>query len=357
MPIHQDKEKERVITLKKILVLLALMIATFSCVKDTDPKLPTEQPPIFGRSPYLLSAVDVADLLQTPNPPLLIETSKPESFAKGHLPGAINIWRPDYADNDNYSFGGMKASREKIARLLGNMGAKKEELIIVYCTKGSVDAARFQWILRNYGHDQVALMDGGKAAWFHAGFPLVEEASKIRVPSNYDFPSPEQENYCTTLKEVLAAITDTNTIIVDTREDYEYLGTPHLSNGQIARYKAGASTRGAIPGARHLNWSESVDLHSDHTFKSLADLNHNFRRQGIVPHKNIIVYCQSGVRSAHTTFVLKHLLGYPNVKNYDGSWIEWSYVHAADTMGTIEQHTSQEEAEIIYRKLADQLKE
>jgi thiosulfate/3-mercaptopyruvate sulfurtransferase len=156
---------------------------------------------------------------------------------------------------------------------------------------------------------------------------------------------------------VIASTIDTPTIIVDSREDYEFLGTPHLSKGQITRYKAGAFTRGAIPGARHLNWSESVDLHADHTFKSLADLNHNFRKQGIVPHKNIIVYCQSGVRSAHTTFVLKHLLGYPNVKNYDGSWIEWSYVHASGKVGTIEHHTSQEEAEIIYRKLADKLQE
>ena len=342
-------------TLKNTLMLLLLLLIFIGCIKDGGQQVPNKPSDVFVSSPYLLSVEDVAALLQTSSPPLLIETSKAEKFAQGHLPGATNVWRPDYTDEENYPFGGIRASREKMTRLMGSLGAENDKLIIVYCTKGSVDAARLQWILRNYGHDRVVLMDGGKAAWQHAGYPLVKAVSTTREPTDYHFAAPEQEDYYASLEEVLAATTDTNTIIVDTREDYEYLGIPRLSKNQVVRYKAGAFTHGAIPGARHLNWSESVDLHSDHTFKSLADLNHNFLRQGITPDKNIIIYCQSGVRSALTTFVLKHLLGYPNVKNYDGSWIEWSYFHASDTLGRIQHHTSQEETEMIYRDLTNKL--
>jgi len=343
------------VTLKNTVVLLAFLLTTVSCVKDTSHKSPGEQPVAVVSSPYLLSVEDVVALLQNPSPPLLIETSKAENFAQGHLPGATNLWRQDYGDDENYPFGGMRASREKMARLLGSLGAKNEDLIVVYCTKGSVDAARLQWILRSYGHDRVAIMNGGKAAWQHAGHPLIEEVSAKRVPTDYHFSGPEQEGDYASLEEVVAAISDTNTIIVDTREDYEHLGIPHLSNNKVVRYKAGAFAPGAIPGARHLNWSESVDLHSDHTFKSLAALNHNFLREGITSDKKIIVYCQSGVRSAHTTFVLSQLLGYPNVKNFDGSWIEWSYTYAADTSGKIQHLTSLEQTEAIYGDLVDSL--
>lgn len=338
-------------SLKNIVVFLALLLTTFSCIKDTGHKGPGEQPVAIASSPYLLSVEEVAALLESPSPPLLIETSVAEIFSTGHIPGAINVWRPDYADDENYPFGGMRASREKMAQLLGHLGAKKEALIVVYCTKGSVDAARLQWILRSYGHDRVVIMDGGKAAWQHAGYPLVKAVSTNRVPTDYHFPGPEREDCFASLEEVVAAIRDTNIIIVDAREDYEHLGIPHLSNGRVVRHKAGAFAPGAIPGARHLNWSEAVDLHADHTFKSLADIKHNFLRQGITPDRKIIVYCHSGVRSAHTTFVLRQLLGFPNVKNYDGSWIEWSYVFASDTTGQLQHHTSPDEVEMIYHDL------
>ncbi len=338
-------------TLKNTLVLLAFLLVSIGCKKGADQQLTDDQPAVFGSSPYLLSATEVATLLKRSPPPLLIEASKAENFAEGHLPGAINLWRPDYADHDNYPYGGMRATRKKMEQLMGDLGAENDKLIIIYCTKGSVDAARLQWILRSYGHDWVAIMDGGKAAWQHSGYPLVKSIDTNRVPTDYHFPGPRQDTFCASLEEVLAATTDTNTIIIDAREDYEYLGIPHLSNNQVVHYKPGAFAPGAIPGARHLNWSESVDLHSDHTFKSLADLNHNFLREGITSNKKIIVYCHSGVRSAHTTFVLSQLLEYPNVKNYDGSWIEWSYVYASDTSGKLQHLTSSVETELIYRDM------
>lgn len=338
-------------TIRYIPFFLALILLVGGCRENASSPASAEVVAVYGHSQYLLSVEEVAALLDSPTPPLLLEISKAPNFAEEHLPGAINLWRPDYEDDVNYPFGGMEASRKKMASLLSGLGAKPGELIVVYCTKGSADAARLLWILRGYGHERVGIMNGGKAGWQHAGYPLTREATAFRPRTNYTFAGPEVENYSASIDEVLAAIGDTNTVIVDCREDYEYLGAPYLAGNSVVRFKKGAFAAGAIPGARHLNWSEAVDLHSDHTFKSLDDLNHNFLRKGISPDKQIIVYCQSGVRSAHTAFVLKELLGYPNVKNYDGSWIEWSYFYGKDTSGKIQHHTSPEKTEIIYREL------
>ena len=101
--------------------------------------------------------------------------------------------------------------------------------------------------------------------------------------------------------------------------------------------------RGCIPGAVHLNWSELSDLDGDHRIKCIKDLEYNLERKGITRDKEIIVYCQSGSRSSHTAFVLSKILDYPKVKNYDGSWIQWTYMHKQDGDMPIHVHTSDED--------------
>jgi len=338
------------ISLGNVTLLLVFLLLFGGCNQDISLQ-ETEEPDLhFAESPYLVAVEDIHAMLKTSTLPLLIEVSKEKSFVGGHLPGAHNLWRSDYGDDEHYPFGGMRASRAKMTKLLSHLGAVGNKPIVVYCAKGNADATRLQWILRGYGHDRVIVMDGGKEAWRHAGFPLVQGISTTS-PTNYHFPEPEKEDYFITLEEVIAAINDTNSIVLDVREDYEYLGMPHISKDSVVQFKRGAFARGSLPGARHINWSEAVDLCTDHTFKSLADLNHNFFRQGISPEKKIVVYCHSGVRSAHTTFVLKELLNYPDVRNYDGSWIEWSHFHQHDTLGQLQQHTTEEDATIIYQDL------
>jgi thiosulfate/3-mercaptopyruvate sulfurtransferase len=280
-----------------------------------------------------------------------LEISKPEEFAKGHLPGAINTWRPAYEDKENYPYGGIRASRPKMVDLLRKMGVKNDSLLVIYCTKGSADATRFMWIMREYGHDKIAMIDGGKTAWQHAGLPLTQDTTPSPLLSSYRFPAGFVQTNDASFHDVIAAISDTNTIILDTREEYEYLGTPYITGNKVVDFKPGGFISGAIPGAIHLNWSESVDLHGDHTFKSLKDLAYNFKNLGINPDKKIIVYCQSGVRSSHTAFVLSELLGYPDVSNYDGSWIEWSYLHVKVNLVPVEQHTSAEATKLIHENL------
>lgn len=334
-----------------LLLVVGCESTTTISTNDADPLGHTDS----ISSAYLLTVGEVSELLTSPSPPLLLEISKPEEFAKGHLTGAVNVWRPEYEDQENYPYGGIRASRAKMTELLNRIGAKSDSLLVIYCTKGSADAARFMWIMRGYGHDRIAMMDGGKKAWQHAGFPLTQDTTLLFPPSDYQFPKGVQSTDYASFHDVLAAISDTNAVIVDTREDYEYLGKPYLAGGEVLPFKPGGFIHGAIPGAIHLNWSESVDLHGDHTFKSLKNLAYNFKKMGITPDKKIIVYCQSGVRSSHTAFVLSELLGYPDVSNYDGSWIEWSYLHLHAKLVPVKHHSSPEANAQLHEELVTNL--
>ena len=140
-----------------------------------------------------------------------------------------------------------------------------------------------------------------------------------------------------TFDEVMAAIKDTNTILIDTREPYEYSGSPFINKGVVLPCKKGAFNRGSIPTAIHLNWSILADLNGDHRIKCEKDLKYDLKNKGIDSKKNIILYCHSGSRTSHTYYVLKHVLGYQHVKNYDGSWIEWSYRNSKDNTIPIQQ--------------------
>lgn len=293
--------------------------------------LADEPPPIDQglkdqvKGPHLIEVAEVQRMYKAEEPFKVIEISKPEGYATGHLPGALRFWRPDYESKD-YPYGGMRMSAADFAKLLGSNGISPDDFLVVYDEKGCVDAARFMWMLLLYGHERTAVMNGGKTAWTMAGYPLSNEEPTLDPPVAYTFAHPlDEREHVAELEDLILAINDSNTLIVDTREPEEYAGLPYIDGGICYPYKKGAYTFGHIPTAIHLNWSDAVDLKYDHRFKCQRSLTYNLKKAGITPDKNIIVYCQSGARSTHTAYVLKELMGYPNVRNYDGSWIEWSY--------------------------------
>jgi thiosulfate/3-mercaptopyruvate sulfurtransferase len=304
---------------------------------------------------HFLSVAEAEALLTTHDEVMVFEISQTEEYQQAHLPGVYNLWRPAYENNTDFPYEGMSASREQMAQLLSAQGVSAQTPILLYDTKGSADALRLLWILIRYGHPNVAVIDGGKTAWQQAGFPLTALVPAPKLSTHYTFPHSPDDRRVATRADVLAALTDTNTIILDTREPEEYAGAPYISNGKLHAFKAGAYARGCIPTAIYLNWSEAVDLHGDHRIKSKAALSYNFQKIGLSPGKKIITYCQSGVRSAHTTYVLTDLLGYPDVRNYDGSWIEWSYFYLNGQQVPIEQHTSQEAFDQAYAALAKKM--
>ncbi len=277
-------------------------------------------------SPHIISVEDAKNIFEQESNWVLFEISKEEKYQKGHIAGAHRLWRPDYCNEEAYEFGGMRASKSQLERLLSQYGVKNDSKILLYDTKGNVDATRFAWQLELFGFHNFYLINGGKKAWELTNYELTTKLPSSPSTSNFKFEQiSENQSFIAHQKEVWEAIQDTQTILVDTRELYEFRGEPFKKNGQKYPFKKGAYANGAIPNALHFNWSNTVDLSNDHCLKSISTIKYDLEKAGISPNKKIIVYCQSGVRSAHTSFVLRHLLNYPHVKNYDGSWIEWTY--------------------------------
>lgn len=239
---------------------------------------------------------------------IIIDVSKPNNFKKDHIPGSINLWRPDITNIDTI-YKGLIASEYKIDSLTSALNITKEDTIVVYDHKGGCDAVRLKWVLNQYNFPNVSLLDGGIIAWENSSLDLSIDKSI----SNYSKPNL---NLNIDLNELKVLLVDTNTILIDTRTLDEFEG-----NNQ----KKGAYRAGRIPGAIHIDWASCINYNGNQKLKSSKDLKTLFESKGVTKNKTIICYCHSGVRSAHTTFVLNNILSYPNVKNYDGSWVEWSY--------------------------------
>lgn len=283
-------------------------------------------------SKHLITVEEAKTIISSNQNYRLFEISKPKQYNTGHIEGAYNLWRADYSNNEHVNYSGMRATKLQLEKLLSSYAIDQETILLLYDNKGNCDAARFAWQLELWGFDNFKLINGGKKSWELAGCSLTKSVPEKPVYQQFNFSiAEEQQALLANYPAVFAALEDTNTILVDTRELYEYKGEAFEKDGQTYEYKKGAFTYGAIPSAIHFNWSNTVDLKNDHQLKPIETLQYDLEKAGITADKNIILYCQSGSRSSHTQFVLKHILNYPNVKNYDGSWIEWSYFNATKT--------------------------
>lgn len=245
----------------------------------------------------------------------IIDFRKENNYYENHIEGAIQIWRSDIEDH-SYPYAGMMAQKDSIAKLLGDLGINHNDRLVVYDDRGSCDAARFWWVMQNYDFDNVQILNGGLKAWLAAGGPVTDEI-EIRSAMRFEFPENSSLRYLVGKEELSTRITNQGPeMLIDTRTTNEYTGK---------RQKEGATRAGRIPGSRLIDWSEAIDYHGTHKFKSQEALENRYGTLKISKDHPIITYCHTGVRSALTTFVLTQLLGYQNVKNYDGSWTEWSY--------------------------------
>ena len=304
-------------------------------------------------SSHLLSIQDAKYKISQDSAIVIVEVSKKQEYDKGHLPKAANIWRSDFQINKAGKTRGLRCSADTLQDLLRRLGVTEDSFMIIYDAKGSCDALRLAWVLDYYGYEQYAVMNGGKKAWADQGGEISLEHYEPTENADFALQSEENEQILATLSEVQSAIDDPNTVIIDTREDYEYRGSCFVSKGELFEFKKGAFSRGSIPSAVHLNWSDLSDLSTDHRIKCKKNLLHDLQEKGITKDKNVIVYCHSGARSSHTYFVLKKVLEFQNVKNYDGSWIEWSHVASADDTYAIDQHIGADDfkKELAKRKL------
>jgi thiosulfate/3-mercaptopyruvate sulfurtransferase len=243
----------------------------------------------------------------------------PEQYRDTRIPGAVfwNIFtdflKPDLS---------MKLDPHEIAQLLSRSGISSETTVIAYGSYPDTGALIFWW-LKTIGHERVYVLNGGHQKWVAESRPVVSEFSSF-PPTQYRVTSTDC-NLQVLHAEVLAALDSppemgrdrSNCVLVDARTPQEYRGEIFLMKPPEDGEKAGH-----IPSA--VNIEHILALNEDGTFKSIEALKDLYRSQGITADKQVFPYCAIGGRSACTWFVLKYLLGYPNVRNYAGSWNEWS---------------------------------
>jgi thiosulfate/3-mercaptopyruvate sulfurtransferase len=226
-----------------------------------------------------------------------------------HLPGAVYY----HPDGMRLAQGGapvMVMPPSAFVVMLGEMGISPATRVVVYTETGDYKAPYLVWALEYVGHQHVAVLEGGYNKWKLEGRPWTKAYPKI-TPTTYPLPKQPNESVRASLAEVRAALRTGAARLVDVRP-------PDLYTGERGFWKR----NGHIPGAPGHYWAD--DLKADGTWKSKEDLRKAYEAIGVTPDQAIIAYCGQGTMSAHAWFTLKYLLGYPNVKNYDGGFSEWS---------------------------------
>ncbi len=261
---------------------------------------------------YLIEANELKGIAQQPNIKI-IDFRKKEIYENEHIVGALNIWRTDIEDT-SYPYSGIMASKTQIESLFGQLGIATDDTIIVYDDNGLCEASRLWWILQNYDFKNIKLLHGGISEWKSNNGQVTTQIPKVNTAVFKLTKHPKMQYYVS--KEQVSDALNSNVVILDTRTSEEFSGK---------RQKKGATKAGRIPNSIHIDWAETINYNGNKHLKSLKELEIIYSELNIKKNDSIIVYCHSGVRSAHTTFVLTQLLGYKHVKNYDGSWTEWSY--------------------------------
>lgn len=250
----------------------------------------------------------------TKNNFVLIDMQSLEEFKKEHIYGAVNVTR-DQISNEAYDANG-NSSKKDLESLLSSLGVTTNDQIIIYDNKQNTDACRLWWLLTVFGHEKVAVLDGGFDHFKTLKVNLTDNII-LREPNEYHFSGKERKDIFASMDDIKTGMQDKNTVILDVRSLEEYKGT---------KTKDGAAYGGNIKGCEHLEFKSALNEggSKNQCFKNAEELKKMFAKKGVTPDKKIIVYCHSGTRSANTTFVLTQLMGFKNVSNYDGSWQEWS---------------------------------
>jgi len=234
-------------------------------------------------------------------------------YEEGHIRGAVKLhWKDDLQDPIERDV----IEKDAFERLLGSRGIGNDTTVVVYGDKNNWFAAYAYWYLKIYGHGDVRILDGGRQRWIDEGRELTTDEPALSATAYT--AQDRDENIRARRDAVLANLGKDGIALVDVRSPQEYSGELMAPPGYE---QEGASRTGHIPTAQSIPWAQAVK--DDGTFKSAGDLKALYEGKGITPDKAITAYCRIGERSAHTWFVLRELLGYQDVRNYDGSWTEW----------------------------------
>jgi thiosulfate/3-mercaptopyruvate sulfurtransferase len=233
-------------------------------------------------------------------------------YAKGHISGAVGwSWHTQLCDTVQRDIM-TKADFEK---LMGESGISNDTTVVLYGDNNNWFAAWALWQLKVYGHADARLMNGGRKKWREEDRSLTKDAP-AHAATTYQATEPDR-SIRAFLQEVQRAVADEAVELVDVRSPQEFTGEVLSPPGLPETCQRG----GHIPGASNITWAKACN--EDGTFKTYDDLKALYEGEGITGTKPIIAYCRIGERSSHSWFVLKYLLGYDKVSNYDGSWTEW----------------------------------
>jgi thiosulfate/3-mercaptopyruvate sulfurtransferase len=247
---------------------------------------------------------------------LEVDYDPENAYHEGHIPGAYLVWwKKDINDADRRDI----INRQQFEALMSKVGATPDTELVLYGDFNNWFAAFAFWVFRYYGHKKIKIMNGGRKKWeLEKRAYTKQDPTSVEGPSKY-IAQPPDEGVRAYLSDVRRAMEKAETVLVDVRSPKEFKGeitappeypTEHAQRG------------GHIPGAENVPWAQAV-REVDGTFKNVQELRTLYQEKGITPDKEVIAYCRIGERSSHTWFVLKYLLGYPSVRNYDGSWTEW----------------------------------
>ena len=237
----------------------------------------------------------------------------PDLYDEGHIAGAVKLhWRDDLQDPVERDL----VDKPTFERLLSERGIANDTTLVLYGDKNNWFAAYAYWYLKIYGHGDVRILDGGRQKWADEAREFTAETPQ---PQQADYKANERDESIRTYRDsVRAQIGEQSKALVDVRSPQEYAGDLIAPPGYE---QEGAQRAGHIPTAASIPWATAV--RDDGTFKSADELRELYEGKGVTPEKEVTAYCRIGERSAHTWFVLRELLGYETVKNYDGSWTEW----------------------------------
>jgi thiosulfate/3-mercaptopyruvate sulfurtransferase len=257
----------------------------------------------------LVSVRDLGDHLGEPDVRIL-DARPHERYAAGHIPGAVNLPVAEITRSIN-GVPGMLPPIKEIELALGLRGVTRESHIVIYDDFGGNQATRLFWALDYLGHPRVSVLQGGFELWQQQGRPTSRE---ITTPKTARYQSGPRPDRVADQTWILKRLDDPSIVLVDARSPEEFDG--EVPGRDVRR-------PGHIPGAVNVDWVRNLTTTKPRRFKNGADLARVYRNAGATPDKEIVVYCRTGVRASHDYFVLR-LLGYPRVRLYDGSYVEWA---------------------------------
>lgn len=277
--------------------------------------LPVENNPQYANYAHperLVSTNWLAENLGAANLVVLESNEDILLYSTGHIPGAIKIdWHTELNDEVTRDY----VEGEGFAQLMSAKGITRDSTVVIYGDKSNWWAAYALWVFTLFGHEDVRLLDGGRDQWIAEGREL-STAKPVVTPTTYPIIDRDDSVIRAYLPQVLQHLGNP---LIDVRSPEEYTGErTHMPNYP----EEGALRGGHIPSAASVPWAKAAA--ADGTFKSRAELETIYLQEaGLTPGDDVVAYCRIGERSSHTWFVLKYLLGFETVRNYDGSWTEW----------------------------------